>query len=150
MQPTTPTEPPDTQKIHAELPKSRHFAAYSTLEHAPAKSARENFFPKKYRVAGKKHKMLRDSDASTPNRTTLFGAFYSSERLRAPMGPIPGRVGSLGDGDKDLSRARRANNQDPAVLFLKRDFAKLPEQPRRHATKTCHKGMATGRQLLLT
>ena len=31
-------------------------------------------------------------------RTTLPCAFYSSERLRAPMDPILGRVGSLGDG----------------------------------------------------
>ena len=34
MQPTTRTEPPDTQK-NSELPKSRHFAAYSTYEHRP-------------------------------------------------------------------------------------------------------------------
>ena len=32
------------------------------------------------------------------NRTTLPGVFPGSERLRAPMGPISGRVGSLGDG----------------------------------------------------
>ena len=31
-------------------------------------------------------------------RTTLAPSFYSSERLRALMGPISGRVGSLGDG----------------------------------------------------
>ena len=58
MQPTTRTEPPDTRK-NSELSKSHHFAAYSALKHAPAKSAREKFFPKKYRVTGKKRKMVR-------------------------------------------------------------------------------------------
>jgi len=31
-------------------------------------------------------------------RTTLGSAFRRSERLRAPMGPISGGIGSLGDG----------------------------------------------------
>ena len=57
MQPTTPTEPPDTRK-NSELPKSRHFAAYSTLEHRPNPRAK-SFSQKKYRVTGKKRKMVR-------------------------------------------------------------------------------------------
>ena len=57
MQPTTPTEPPDTRK-NSELPKSRHFAAYSTLEHRPNPRAK-SLSQKTYRVTGKKRKMLR-------------------------------------------------------------------------------------------
>ena len=54
MQPATWTEPPDTRK-KSELPKSRHFAAYSTYEHRPNPRARK-VVPQK--VSGKKGKEL--------------------------------------------------------------------------------------------
>ena len=38
-------------------------------------------------------------------RTTLGSAFPRSERLRAPMGPISGGIGSLGDGVPEKSLA---------------------------------------------
>ena len=60
MQPTTPTEPPDTRK-KIRTPK---ITSFRCIFHSRAlsKSAREKVFPKKYRVTGKKRKMLRDSD----------------------------------------------------------------------------------------
>ena len=36
--------------------------------------------------------------SSLQTRTTLGSALYRSERFRAPMGPISGGVGNLGDG----------------------------------------------------
>ena len=60
-------------------------------------------------------------------RTTLFGAFYSSERLRAPMGPISGGIGSLGDGVPERIAGDK-KKFTPAVItakFLKNRFLLL-------------------------
>ena len=46
-------------------------------------------------------------------RTTLFGAFPGSERLRAPMGPISGGIGSLGDGVPERIAGDKKNSPRP-------------------------------------
>ena len=41
--------------------------------------------------------------------TTVFGCFPGSERLRAPMGPISGGIGSLGDGGSEETAGDKKN-----------------------------------------
>ena len=51
-------------------------------------------------------------------RTTIFASFPGFERLRAPMGPILGGIGSLGDGGSeeiagDKKKSAAGQCQDP-------------------------------------
>ena len=76
---------------------------------------------------------------SLQTRTTLFGAFYSSERLRVLMGPISGGIGILGDGvpegiagDKKIHPGRY-NGQ----FFTKPFFAVLGTPNGSVATSAC-------------
>ena len=62
-------------------------------------------------------------EASLQTRTTLGSAFPRSERLRAPMGPISGGIGSLGDGVPE-GIAGDKKKFTPAVItakFLKKN-----------------------------
>ena len=63
--------------------------------------------------------MLVGSDffSALQTRTTVFGSFYSSERLRAPMGPISGGVGNLGDGGSEGIAGNKKIT--PAVITAK-------------------------------
>ena len=50
---------------------------------------------------------------SLQTRTTLFPSFPGFERLRAPMGPISGRVGTLGDGVPEEIAGDKKNSPRP-------------------------------------
>ena len=55
----------------------------------------------------------RGPPSTLQTRTTVFASFRSSERLRAPMGPISGRVGSLGDGVPEGIAGDKKNSPRP-------------------------------------
>ena len=55
---------------------------------------------------------------SLQTRTTVFGGIRRSERLRAPMGPISGGIGSLGDGVPERIAGDK-KNFTPAVITAK-------------------------------
>ena len=57
-------------------------------------------------------------ESAPQTRTTVFGSFYGSERLRAPMGPISGGIGSLGDGGSEAIAGDK-KKFTPAVITAK-------------------------------